>query len=334
MDLMGQLVRSSREVLEDKSGNTANASKTTSLTRDEIRGNAFIMFVAGHETTANAIHFSLLELAAKPASQRRLQQELADMLGDTDPSTWDFESSVKPMMGGMMGACMNETLRLFPPVLHIPKVVTSKGSQPLKVNGKACVLPPGTRISLDAGAVHRNPRYWKVKDSLVHPGRDDTEDYIPERWIVTEEDRENRGSSNSDCSGSDEDDYDGNRDLTFGSKLFRPERGAYFPFSDGPRACLGRRIAQVEVLAALAAVFSKYSLELAVDAWASDEEVDKMSREEKVELYRKAQLECFAKLRTSSTLITLKMRGDSVPVRLVERGQERFLNLIDAEQDA
>jgi cytochrome P450 len=60
------------------------------------------------------------------------------------------------------------------------------------------------------------------------------------------------------------------------SSLFRPPRGAYLPFSEGYRACLSRRFAQVEIIAVLAVLFREYSVELAVDEWASDEEVDKM----------------------------------------------------------
>ncbi|KAK8005357.1 cytochrome P450 [Apiospora arundinis] len=68
MDIMGQLVRTSYG--EGQVGNEKKGSKLPKLTDKEITGNAFIMIVAGHETTANCIHFMLLELANNPAAQR------------------------------------------------------------------------------------------------------------------------------------------------------------------------------------------------------------------------------------------------------------------------
>jgi len=51
MDIMGALVKSSYDTKKEKSIKIA-------LTDSEILGNAFILVVAGHETTANAVHFA------------------------------------------------------------------------------------------------------------------------------------------------------------------------------------------------------------------------------------------------------------------------------------
>ncbi|CAI4212257.1 unnamed protein product [Parascedosporium putredinis] len=97
MDIMGQLVRSTygdassttddQEKKAAQSAPTASAATMGRLGRPDILGNAFIMLVAGHETTANALHFTLLELAAHPAVQRALQRDLDALLGDRDPGT-------------------------------------------------------------------------------------------------------------------------------------------------------------------------------------------------------------------------------------------------------
>lgn len=86
----------------------------------------------------------------------------------------------------------------------------------------------------------------------------------------------------------DDEDFGGFTGQDTSSQLFRPTRGSYLPFSDGPRSCLRRRLAQVKVVAVLAVVFQKYSIELAVDEWATDDEVAKMPDEEKRKLYRQA----------------------------------------------
>jgi len=79
----------------------------------------------------------------------------------------------------------------------------------------------------------------------------------------------------------------------------------------------------------LAVIFQKYSVELAVDEWATDEEVTKMTDDQKKELYKKAQLKARETLATASTVITLKLQKGFVPLRFVRKGEERFINLID-----
>jgi cytochrome P450 len=69
MDIMGAMIRTSGQI-----PGTANyGKKDAGLTQDEILGNSFVLFLAGHETAANTIHFSMLYLAIKPEIQRKLQ---------------------------------------------------------------------------------------------------------------------------------------------------------------------------------------------------------------------------------------------------------------------
>ncbi|KAI5462569.1 cytochrome P450 [Mariannaea sp. PMI_226] len=323
MDFMGQLVRSSYK-FEGKMGKSI--LKEGGLSRDEILGNAFIILVAGHETTANAIHFILIELATNPASQRRLQHDIDEIVGDTDPSTWDYESVINPMMASSLGACLNETLRLMPAVVEIPKKVTQDQDQAVTVDGQKHVFPKGTQISLVAVSVHRNPRYWPSQPSKIYKGKDDVNDWVPERWFRKSQDNTGKGDTKTE---QDSDESGDPEEQVTSAQLFHPERGSYIPFSDGPRSCLGRRTAQVEIIAALAVLFRDYSLELAVDEWASDDELDKMSREKKAEIYRSAQASTRAKVNRSVSILTLKLDGEHVPVRLVKRGEERFVDWVD-----
>lgn len=312
MDLMGQLARSSVEA-------TRSDVKAATLTRDEIIGNAFIMLVAGHETTANAIHFTLAELAINPRAQRRLQKDLDELVGSTDPQSWDYEALVNPLMASMAGAAMNETLRLFPASIEVPKKVAPDQDQVLTVDGKQYIVPADTVVSLVIASVHRHPRYWPSKESKIRPGEDDIWDYDPDRWFpstvaTSKSNLISEPASEVDAIGE-------SSSLDTSAQLFRPERGAYIPFSDGPRSCLGRRMAQVEVIATLAVLFRDYSVELAVDEDAGENDAAR---------YRAAQEKNRRTLAQATSIITLKLHGElSVPVRLVKRGEERFVSWVD-----
>ncbi|KAL0942419.1 cytochrome p450 3a21 [Colletotrichum truncatum] len=332
MDLMGQLVRSKYGNDGGISGGAngivskSKDSKIPQLSKSEITGNAFIMLVAGHETTANAMNFSCIEIACNPTAQRQLQRDIDNIFGDSDPSTWNYESTVNPMLASMLGACMNETLRMTPAVTEIPKKVSPEGDGILSLDGEKHVLPKGAHISIVGVAAHRNPRNWPSKPSKVTGESHDLNDYVPERWY-----RQNINAEQTDVNGGDTEDYGGYKGSDTSEKMFRPVRGSYVPFSDGPRSCLGRRIAQVEIIAALSVIFQRYSLELAVDEWASDAEVEAMDQAERANLYKKAQDKCRQTLKAATAMLTLKLpQGTSVPLRIVPRGEERFVNFIDS----
>ena len=62
------------------------------------------------------------------------------------------------------------------------------------------------------------------------------------------------------------------------SSLFKPIKGSYIPFSDVYRSCLGRRFSQIEILVVLAVILRDYSVELAVDQFSSDGQIDLMPK--------------------------------------------------------
>lgn len=327
MDLLGNMVRSS---YSDSSPSPGRAEKgqvgNAVLSDSDILGNAFIMIVAGHETTANSIHFGLMELAINPRPQKLLQKEIQTIFGDKLPETWDYESSINTLLGGICGAIMNEQLRLMPPVIAIPKHVTKTSDQEIVLGGKKVTLPAATHITINAVGVHRNPNYWPSQPSKVSNLSNDLNDFIPERWII-----KTGGNKQADVALEQENDegFGGYTGQDSSAQLFRPVKGSYIPFSEGPRSCLGRRLAQVELMAVFAVIFQKYSLELAVDQWVTDEEVAKMSDPEKRELYKKAQIAARAKIRSCSTLLTLKLHPGFIPIRVVKKGEERFIRLVE-----
>ena len=332
MDLMGALLKGA--------GVTADSLKTSSekhqgesakqlLTASEIMGNAFVFLLAGHETAANSIHFSCVYLALNPASQRRLQVDLDRIFNGRPINEWDYDRDFNALFGGMAGAVLAEELRLLPPVPAIPKCVPSHSvPQFLTIKGQKHLVPPKTYISLVSPATHRNPNQWPSGPpsdpaNPAHPSSNtdnDLEEFKPERWI-----RENEVECTSVHDNAPEDAPNTATGVNVAGNLFSPPKGAYIPFSEGYRACLGRRFAQVEVLAVLAVIFSQFSIELAVDAFASDEEVLHMSAKEKEEVWHKAEWQVRKDIRENVRMIfTMQLRDKTVPLRIVKRGKERF----------
>jgi cytochrome P450 len=69
LDLMGAMIRHSGMI----AGTPNHGKEGAGLTQSEIMGNSFVMFLAGHETAANSIHFAVLFLATRPDVQKKLQ---------------------------------------------------------------------------------------------------------------------------------------------------------------------------------------------------------------------------------------------------------------------
>ncbi len=79
----------------------------------------------------------------------------------------------------------------------------------------------------------------------------------------------------------------------------RHARGTFLTFSEGPRACLGKKFAMAEFVAFFASVLQKHRIRLAHGV-------------------RKDDVEQFYRLRSAGSPITLAPPGD-VPLRLVSR---------------
>jgi len=218
---------------------------------------------------------------------------------------------------------MNEVLRLLQPVINIPKSTAADSPQEVSMDGQRYVFPGDCDVQLCA-AVHRNPKYWPAPaDHKSSNGRLDTDCFRPERWLV--DDKPTKAFEDIDY---DDEDLRGPADEDTSSQLFQPVKGSYIPFSNGYRSCIGRRFAQIEILVLLAIVFLQYSVELAVDDFATDAEIEKMpiGGEQRKEIYQKVVDRAdHLLMKTMGSIITLQLRGQNIPIRLVRRGRERFL---------
>lgn len=80
------------------------------ITEQEVFGNCFIMILAGHETTANVIRYSIMMLAMYPEPQIKLQDDINRILGDQEP---DYERNYQALAERWCGAIMTTRRRTF-----------------------------------------------------------------------------------------------------------------------------------------------------------------------------------------------------------------------------
>ncbi|KAG4433097.1 hypothetical protein IFR05_011415 [Cadophora sp. M221] len=321
-DLIGQLLQQ----------DTENGLKP--LSDSEILGNIFVFIVAGHETSASSIHMTIMLLALYPSVQKELQKDLARILNGRPVSEWDFEKDFPRLLNSMLGAVWNEELRLVSPVLTVPKMVCAR-AQRVIIEGRQVDLPANMMMRLCIPSVHVNPNCWPSgppnnASSPIFPLdnlTNDLEEFKPSRWLLNPSLTSVENTLPTD-EGYISKPSTPTTDNPFPTRLYTPPKGAFIPFSDGQRACLGRRFAQIEILAALAVIFTQYSVELAVDDWATDEEVSRMSMEERGGVWEKAADRARESWQNKlKCAITVQLSSEGrVPLRFVKMGGARFFD--------
>ena len=118
------------------------------LTDGEICDEVATFMLAGHETTANALAWSLALLAAYPAARERLEAELEAVLGDRDPDAADVARLP------WARAVVSEAMRLYPPAWTIERDALADDD----VAGTP--VPAGSIVAIAPYLVHRHPAFW------------------------------------------------------------------------------------------------------------------------------------------------------------------------------
>ncbi|MEU6055950.1 cytochrome P450 [Streptomyces xanthochromogenes] len=114
----------------------------------EVRDELLTIYLAGHETTAVALLWTLLSIANNPGVQEELDDELTRELGGNIPTAADVESLRYTQQ------VIDESLRLYPPIWIYPRDAVEAdelGGYP---------IPAGSSVLLSPLVSHRNPAYW------------------------------------------------------------------------------------------------------------------------------------------------------------------------------
>ena len=137
-----------------------------SMTDTQVRDEALTLFMAGHETTANALTWTWYLLSQHPDVERRLHEELRSVLAGGSPGFDDLPQLPYTEM------VFAESMRLYPPAWAISRLAM----QDHDIAGYH--IPAGSLCMLSPYVMHRNPEYFP-----------DPERFDPERWTPEAKDR-------------------------------------------------------------------------------------------------------------------------------------------------
>ena len=129
------------------------------MTDEQVRDEALTLFLAGHETTANALTWTWYLLSQNPAAEVALHAELDTVLQGRCPTIDDL-----PLLK-YAEAVLAESMRLFPPAWAIGRNTVEDH------DFGGFTARPGTLVLTSPYVMQRDARFWEAPL-----------DFIPERW--------------------------------------------------------------------------------------------------------------------------------------------------------
>lgn len=114
----------------------------------QLRDEVMTIFLAGHETTANALSWTFYLLGKHPEVARRLHAELDEVLGGRRPTGEDYGALPYTKM------VFQEAMRLYPPAW----IMARAPRHDLELGGYD--IPAHSRVFLSPWVTHRHPDLW------------------------------------------------------------------------------------------------------------------------------------------------------------------------------
>src|SRR5450631_3625445 len=170
--VLSKVIESSRAQSGDDSSvisqllNARDEETGEPLEPEALRNETAVLFMAGHETTANSLTWVWYLLSQAPTVEAKLHAELDSVLGGRPPTLADVAKLVYTR------AIFEEALRLYPPVPILPREAVREEFY------KGVRIPKGSLIFVVPWLLHRHKKLWDKPDH-----------FIPERFLP-----ENSGS--------------------------------------------------------------------------------------------------------------------------------------------
>jgi enediyne biosynthesis protein E7 len=118
------------------------------LSDRELYDQVLTMVMAGHETTAKALTWTLHVLAGEPGIASAVRDELRLTLGSRMPTAADLPAL------GLTRRVVDEVVRLYPPVW----LLSRRATRDTELGGYP--VPSGALVCISPWTLHRNPDYW------------------------------------------------------------------------------------------------------------------------------------------------------------------------------
>ncbi|WP_212824655.1 cytochrome P450 [Catellatospora sp. TT07R-123] len=142
---------------------SAGAESDRKVGQIRLRDELVTLLLAGHETTASTLSWTLYLIDEHPEVRERLRDEAVAVLGDRRP---EFEDLHKLRYTSMV---VEEVMRLYPPVWLLPR----KSLAPDEIAGYH--VPANADVVVSPYTMHRHPSFWD------EPERFDPERFDPDR---------------------------------------------------------------------------------------------------------------------------------------------------------
>ncbi|CAK9141003.1 unnamed protein product [Ilex paraguariensis] len=156
-DLLGLLLQSNTQ---DNFQENERSTNSYRMTMEEIMEECKVFFLAGHETTASWLTWTIIVLAMHPNWQEKAREEVLQICGEKDP---DFEAISHLKVVTMI---LHEVLRLYPAAIALYQHAYKE----TKIRDLS--IPAGVDVTLPILLINHDPEIWGH----------DAEEFKPERF--------------------------------------------------------------------------------------------------------------------------------------------------------
>ena len=220
--------------------NAVDPESGSALAVPELWGEANVLMIAGSDTTSTGLTAVIFYLLRNPAALQKLTTEIRSQFSDVE----EIVSGPRLNELNYLKCCIDEAMRLAPAV---PGALRREVTEGFEIDG--VYLPEGTEVGTPCYSIHRHPECYRYPNS-----------YLPERWI--------EGSVIPPFPSPSE---TGIKSWQVSKEDVELARKAFCPFSIGPRGCIGKSMALMEMRLTLARLLFLFEFQGVSDGVGVDE---------------------------------------------------------------